>query len=331
MIKISVLLIIFTVAISGCENMQAGEQVSETRLLLDTFCTITIHGAADDIDKLTDVMGRAFDICLEYEKLFSITIEGSDVWQINHAGGEPAAVSSQTIEVMRAGIEFGELSGGMFDITLGRLSRLWDFGGNKSVPDKAEIDAAQATVNYRQVNINGNFVHLENPDAWIDLGAIAKGYIADKIALYLAEQGVTSALIDLGGDIVTIGSRGDDKPWRLGIRAPFGSADEYIGVIEIVGASVVSSGIYERGFDESGVWYHHILDPGTGMPVISDIVSATVVADNAIIGEGLSTIVILAGSREAAALFERVPGFIGAVLVLENGEVQIFGDVRFAG
>ena len=328
-IIMTALLIGLLVVCVGCADKQV-EIVSETRLLLDTYCTITIHGSGDS-GLLTDILDRAFEICRELEELFSITIEGSDVWKINHAGGEPVEVDAHTVEVVKAGLEFGDLSGGMFDITIGRLSRLWDFGNSNRVPEQDKIDTARMTVDYRQVNINGNYVRLSNPDAWIDLGAIAKGYIADRIAEYLLEQGVTSALIDLGRDIVTIGSRQDGRAWRVGMAKPFGNDSDYIGVLEVAAASVVSSGIYERGFEEAGVWYHHILNPQTGMPAWSDIVSATVIANNAVIGEGLSTIAVLGGSEKAPTLLTQVPGFIGAVLVLENGEIQTLGDVRFAG
>ena len=330
--------------LGGCADEQSSERISETRLLLDTYCAITIHG---DVDY--GLINEAFSLCEEYEALFSITTEGSDVWRVNHAGGEPVQVDPRTIEVIRGGLEFGELSDGMFDITIGRLSRLWYFDClNKNhelpcsaraltcdfcrlgpvVPDEAEIEAVRATVDYRQVSIVGDSVQLTDPGAWIDLGAIAKGYIADKIAEYLIEQGVSGALIDLGGDIVTVGNRQDGTPWRIALREPLGDADEYLGVIELTGAAVISSGIYERQFEIDGVRYHHILDPNTGMPAVSDVVSATVVADSAMIGEGLSTIAVLMGSERVQGMFGQASGFIGAVLVLVNGDILELGDVR---
>jgi len=323
--KVLIFLII-TVALSSCAKQQAGEKVSETRLLLDTYCTITVYSSVDN-EALADILDKAFKLCREYEELFSITIEGSDVWRINHAGGSPVEVDSRTVEVIRAGLEFGELSSGMFDITIGRLSRLWDFNEYYK-PAVEEIAAAKVTVDYSQVKIDGNYIALSNSDTWIDLGAIAKGYIADKIAEYLIEKGIISAIIDLGRDIVTIGTRQDGKAWRIGVAKPFGNDSDYIGVLEITDAAVVSSGVYERGFEENGIWYHHILDPGTGMPVISDVINATVIADNALTGEGLSTIAILAGSAKAMELLAQTPGFIGAILVIDDGEVLTFGDVR---
>ena len=123
---------IFTLLwLGGCAEKQSGEQISDTRLFLDTYCSITIHGSDDSINE--ELLDEAFELIAELEALFSITIDGSDVWRINHAGGEPVVVDVRTIEVIKAGLEFGELSDGMFDITIGRVSRLWDFSGNATV------------------------------------------------------------------------------------------------------------------------------------------------------------------------------------------------------
>jgi len=330
---VSRILLIFFAAIllmSGCTAKQSSAHISETRLLLDTYCTITIHGKVD-----SDLLNEAFELCEEYEALFSITMENSDVWRINHAGGEPVSVDLRTIEVIKSGLEFGELSDGMFDITIGRLSRLWDFSSKLYdptshqllIPSEADIAEALKTVDYTQIHIDGDTVRLINPHAWIDLGAIAKGYIGDKIAEFLLKRGVTGALIDLGGDVVAVGNRQDGSNWRVGVREPFGDSNGLLGVLEISGASVVSSGTYERRFEKDGKNYHHILDPNTGMPVTSDVISATVVTENALIGEGLSTIAVLMGSEKVRELYRRVPGLIGAVFVLENGEVLMFGDI----
>ena len=313
--------------LGGCAKKQPGEQISETRLLLDTFCTITIHG---DVDQR--LLDEAFEICEEYENLLSITIEGSDIWRINNAGGEPVKVDLRTIEVIKAGLEFAQITGGMFDITIGRLSRLWDFGttGEAKVPSEQEIETARATIDYTKVNIEGETVQLGDPDAWIDLGGIAKGFIGDKIAEHLTSRGAAGALINLGGDVITAGNRKDGKPWRIALRDPFGEAEDWLGVFEISGSSVISSGTYERKFEKDGITYHHILDPNTGYPVASDVVSATVVTSGGMVGEGLATAAVLMGSDRAREIFEQTPGFIGAALVLENGELQMFGDARLS-
>ncbi|MCL2820701.1 MAG: FAD:protein FMN transferase [Oscillospiraceae bacterium] len=335
--------VVFSAAmLTGCADKQQDDRISDTRLLLDTYCTIVIHG-----DVSSELLDEAFALCAELEALFSITIEGSDVWRINHAEGEPAKVDSRTRDVIKAGLEFGELSDGMFDITIGRLTRLWDFGrhrqgdgssgptseDSRTVPLSSDIEDAKNAGNIKDLLISEETVWVREPDgggdtAWIDLGAIAKGYIADEIAAFLVESGVTGALIDLGGDVVTVGNRPDGSPWRIALRKPFGSTDEWIGIVDASDFAVVSSGTYERSFEKDGVFYHHILDPFTGMPAETDIVSATVIAESAVIGEGLSTIAVLAGSERASEYFEQVSGFICAVLVLDDGEILVIGDMR---
>jgi len=309
--------------------MKTSEPISETRLLLDTFCTITIHGDVDE-----ELLGEAFSLLFELEALLSMTIEGSDIWRINNAAGEPVTVDPRTIEVIRAGLDFSEISNGMFDITVGRLSRLWDFGsGTNFIPSDEEIEEALKSVDYRRVRIDGNTVRLR--DGWIDLGAIAKGFIANRVALFLIANGAEGALVNLGGDVVAAGTRNDGNPWRIALKRPSGLQhdidNEWLGVIEVSWASVSSSGTYERQFEVDGVLYHHILDTRTGLPVETDVVGATLITNSAIIGEGFSTLAVLLGSERAAELFEQVPGFIGAVLILRSGEVQFFGDVEFYG
>jgi len=318
------LALIIAVSLAACGNGQSLEPVSETRLLLDTVCTITIYG-----ENARALLSEALDMCEQYEALFSITFEGSDVWRINHAGGAPVQVAPQTAEIIGAGLEYGDFSGGMFDITIGRVSRLWGFGDNTAVPPEDALDAALMTVDYRKVTIAGDSVIQGDPGAWIDLGAIAKGYIAGRIADFLKEHNVTGAIIDLGGDVAIVGEKPGGGPWRLGVRKPYGEASELLGVVDTGEASVITSGVYERQFEENGILYHHILDPNTGFPVQTDVVSATVVTESGAAGDVLSTIIILAGSEKAPGLVSQIPEFVGAVLVLDNGEIMQFGNIQF--
>ena len=320
---ISCVILILIASLGGCAEKQQAP-VSETRVLLDTYCTITIYGTHDP-----ELLDEAFGLCAEYEALFSITIENSDIWRINHAGGAPVAVAPQTCELIKAGMDFGELSGGMFDITIGRISTMWDFSGDPQVPAQEELDAMLRTVDFRKIIIGGDTVRLADPEAWIDLGGIAKGYIADRLASFLRENGIKNAVIDLGGDIAVIGKKPDGNPWMIGVKQPFGDRNDLLGIVKTAEASIVTSGIYERQFVEDGIQYHHILDPYTGMPSRSDVIGATIMAESAAAGDALSTIAVLKGSKKAADLLSNAQGFIGALLVLENGELLQIGDIDF--
>ncbi|MDR0490063.1 MAG: FAD:protein FMN transferase [Oscillospiraceae bacterium] len=314
--------IMLAAVFGGCALKEYQKPVSETRLLLNTVCTITLYGAQDKL-----LLTEALDLCEEYEAMFSMTSEGSDIWRVNHAEGNPVAVSPQTAEVIAAGLRFGNLSDGMFDITVGRLSALWDFSGNPSVPSALALAAALETVDYRNVTLDGNTVRLAYPGAWVDLGGIAKGYIADRLAAFLKIRGAEGAVIDLGGNVYVVGEKPNGKPWRVGVRKPSGGSSGFVGTIETGEASVVTSGIYERQFESDGVMYHHILDPTDGMPVKSDVVSATVVTESSMLGDVLSTLIVLLGSESVPALLDSFPELHGAALVLDDGDLLQFGDI----
>ena len=303
---------------------QASEPISGSRFLLDTFCSITLYGPPDG-----DLVSRALDLCGEYEALFSVSAEGGDIWRVNHAGGEPVEVSPRTADVVAAGIEYGYVSGGRFDITVGRLTELWDFSQGSAVPNAEDIDEARETVDYRGVAVAGDTVRLLDSGARLDLGGIAKGYIADRLADYLVDGGVTGAIVDLGGNVVAIGERQDGKDWRIAVRSPFGGYGEYFGIIETGAASIVTAGVYERSFESGGELYHHILDPFTGYPARTDIVSATVITETSMSGDALSTMLILAGSEKAEGLLQGAEGFAGALLIKDDGEYIIIGNLNF--
>ena len=318
-------LLILCVLLSGCATKLQSQPISETRLLLDTICKITVYGIEDKA-----IVSEALDLCAEYEALLSMTVEGSDVWRINHSGGTPVTVAQQTAEIIAAGLEYGRLTDGLFDITIGRLSALWDFTGQSGIPARSEIETARQTVDYRQVVLDGYTVQLLNPEAWIDLGGIAKGYIADMIAEFLKERQVPAAIIALGGNIVAYGQKPDGSKWLIAVRKPFGEQSDRSGILKTDEASIVSSGKYERQFVENGVLYHHILNPNTGMPVGSDIDGATILSERSMDGDALSTIVLLVGSQRAASILDAARGFIGAVLVLDSGEILTLGEVDFS-
>ena len=307
----------------GCAGGGRKAPVSETRLLLDTVCSITLYDPPDRA-----VLEDALDLCAGYESLLSVTIEGSDVWRINHADGKPVAVSAQTTEIVLEGLRYGDLSDGMFDISIGRLSGLWNFKGNPAVPLAEELAIAIETVDYRKIVVSGDTVQLTDPESRLDLGGIAKGYIADRVAAFLKERGVKAAVIDLGGNVVAVGRKPSGEKWRVGVRKPFDDSGKLLGTIETGAASIVTSGVYERQFESGGVVYHHIINPYTGMPVVSDVVSATVLTESSMAGDALSTILVLMGSGMAEKLADEATGFIGAALLLSSGDVMQIGEVE---
>jgi len=320
-----ILCVLIIIPQTGCGKE---ETVTDNCFCLDTVCTITIYDQNQKTgEKLID---EAFDTCFRYENMLSRTVKGSDVYNINNAGGKPVEVSDETIEVIEKGITFGELSGGRFDITIGAVSELWDFNSeNPSVPDEAMIQKALPTVNYRQIKIDGNKVSLENPDAKIDLGGIAKGYIADKIAAQLIEAGVTSAVIDLGGNIVTIGSKTDGSPWRIGIERPYSDRSDVIGVVSTVDETITTSGVYERCFESGGKMYHHVLDPATGYPMETGLDAVTVKAPCGYSAEcdAFGTMFLMMGEEDSRKVLEQYPDIQAAFIDKNDNITAVNGMV----
>ena len=272
---IIILFLLFTspAIMTGCtKNI---EPISRTGFYFDTVIQITLYDTEDEA-----ILDVCFALAEKYENLFSATKEGSDVWNMNHGNGEPVMVSSETKALLVTAIDYAIMSEGVVDPTIRPLSELWDFGSGEEhhVPNEDAVAEALSHVSYKNVRFGDayysetddalyNTVILSDPKAAIDLGCIAKGYIADKMKEYLLSQNVHSACISLGGNVITIGEKPDGSPFRIGIQEPFAPTGTSLETVGIRDLSAVTSGIYERCFYEDDVLYHHVLDTATGYPV----------------------------------------------------------------
>ena len=286
-------------------------------MYFDTVVQVRAWGATRDI------MDRCGELCAYYEGLFSATIDTSDVSKINRANGQPVTVSEETAELIETGISYGELSDGRFDITIASASALWDFTDNteKVLPDGDALREAVSHIDYRCIRVEGNTVTLTDPDARLDLGGIAKGYIADRLKAYLESEGVEHALIDLGGNMLALGSRYDGTDFTIGIQKPFARTGTVMAAVSVSDRSVVSSGDYERYFEKDGVVYHHILDPDTGYPIQNELDQVTILSDASVDGDALSTACFALGLEDGMALIQRLDG-VDAVFVTRDGEIH---------
>jgi len=221
--------------------------------------------------------------------------------------------------VLEKSILYGELTEGAFDVTIARVSSLWDFvSGEEIVPEADVIKEAVETVDYKNIKMDGNNVYLEN-GAEVDLGAIAKGYIADKAAEFLRDKGVTSAIVNLGGNNIVIGKNGE-RAFRIGIQKPTATTGEFSGVANIEDMSIVTSGAYQRFFVKDGVTYHHILDPETGYPAESDIASVSIICETSADADALSTSCFILGTEKAVELMDSLD-YACAIIIDNNGEM----------
>ena len=264
----------------------------------DTVVTVTAYAPQEIVDGTLQVIA-------DYESVLSRTVEGSDVWKLNHAEGAPVEVHPETAALLRLAVEIGEKSEGAFDATIAPASALWDFSADHpELPDPDALRAAITRVDYRNIVIDGNTVTLQN-GAEIDLGGIAKGFIADRVAEYLHGQGVKSACINMGGNVVTIGTKPNGGLWTVGVRDPNGTPEQSEEVLELKDAAVVTSGNYERFFLKDGVRYHHILDPNTGMPVSNGLASVTIIGARSDLCDALSTACFVCGEKKSRALLDQ--------------------------
>ncbi|MCC8066225.1 MAG: FAD:protein FMN transferase [Clostridiales bacterium] len=295
----------------------AEEPLSETGFFLDTVISITIYGTSDSA-----IMDGCFTLLDEYEQQFSRTIEGSDVWNINHSGGEPTEVGEETAYLIDTALSYAEISDGRFDITITPLAELWDVENNTGViPSDEDIAEALSHIDFTTVSLDGTTVTLSDPEAEIDLGGIAKGYIADCLKEYLQSEGIESALINLGGNVLTLGAKPDGSNWKIGIRKPFGeSSSDLIDVVETTDKAVITSGTYERYFEVDGVIYHHILDTETGYPVENGLTSVTILCESSTEGDALSTTCFVLGLEDGMELVESLDN-IEALFISEDLEL----------
>ena len=318
--QILILTILVTIFLTGCTR--SAEPVSQVGFYLDTVVQITLYNTGDKETCVRNIQ-ECFIIIDNYEQLFSATIEGSDIWNINHSGGKPVTVSDDTARLLHTALYYSELSDGKVDLTVLPLSELWDFGsdGNAHVPDEAAIKEAVSHIDYHTVRLEGNTVTLTDSQTAIDLGFIAKGYIADRLKDFLLEQGVESACISLGGNLVAIGNKPDKQPYRIGIQKPFAEEGETVTTLSVTDASVVSSGIYERYFYNDDILYHHLLDTETGYPADNNIAGVTILAPTSTEADALSTTCYFFGLDEGIKLIESLDN-VEALFITKDGSLH---------
>ncbi|MBO5995465.1 MAG: FAD:protein FMN transferase [Firmicutes bacterium] len=351
---ILLLILVITVSLAGCGGGSGPwNGYAKQSFYFDTICEITIFGFSEGVVEdsteegftkaCDEVIADTFKLMSDYEDTLSRTVEGSDVDRLNKAGGEAVKVSPETLEVIEKGMEFGDISSGAFDITVGKASELWDFHESlteepSEVPSKEALKEASKHIDYTKIQVDekAGTVKLTDPEMMLDLGGIAKGYIADKTAEYLRSRGVTSAIVNLGGNIEVVGGKtqgytSGDQEWTdfsLGIRDPGSSTGGLLGVYPGKDVTVVTSGTYERFIEVDGVRYHHILDSETGYPVDTDVEQVSIIAQSghSVDCDGLSTACLALGVEKGTELIQELNrdgrfGEIEGIFVSEEGEV----------
>lgn len=329
---------------TGCGNITdadtsttGNEPISISSIKLNTAVQITIYDSQDKA-----LLDDCLALCDKYELIFSRTNEKSELYKLNHrkdtsdkdpnADGQTTPypvsgiadtwhISEDLAALISEGLDITRESDGAFDIAIAPLTSLWDFTAeDPKVPDDAAIQKALPLCSSNGVTIDGQDITLPSDDIQFDVGAIAKGYIADRLKDFLVKKGVNSAIINLGGNVLCIGSKPDGTPFKVGIQKPFADRNETEAVMDITGKSVVSSGIYERCFKQNGKLYHHILNPKTGFPYDNSLISVTIISDQSVDGDALSTTCFALGLEDGLKFAEKKG--VQAVFITEDYELH---------
>lgn len=335
-------LILSSAVLSGCSSKvnttqtadsESQEPISTTAIKLNTAVTVTIYDSQD-----RNLLTECMNLCDKYEKIFSRTASDSELYKLNHRQLTPVdgtdntyQVSDSLAELIQKGLYYSELSDGAFDIAIEPLTSLWDFTAeDPQVPEDSLIQNALSKCDYHNISVGGkdnNEITLKTDDTAIELGAIAKGYIADRLKEYLISQDVKSAIINLGGNVLCIGGKPDDSSFKIGIQKPFADRSETIAVMDIKDKSVVSSGVYERCFEQDGTLYHHLLNPKTGYPYDNGLIAVTIISDQSVDGDALSTTCFALGLEDGLKLAESLDD-VQAFFVTSDYEIHYTKDFR---
>lgn len=312
-----IIVLIVVTLLAGCTTptknetkIQEIEPVAETTFLMGTMIKITVYDEVKD----KEIFKKVFDRISEIEDRMTINkqTEKSEIIQLNNSAGKAySKLSPDTFYVLEKAKYYSELSKGKFDITIGPLVKLWNIGTEiAEIPEENKIKNTLLLINYNNLILDkaNSSAKLNRPGMMVDLGAIAKGYAADEAAKILRDAGIKHAIVNLGGNIVTLNTKPDGTNWRLGLQDPFEQRGDYMGVVKLNDQTLVSSGTYERYFELNGKRYHHILNPQTGYPEDNSLVSVSIITKVSIDADALSTSVFLLGLSEGMKLIESIPG-----------------------
>ncbi len=301
--------------------------VSRQAFMLGTLITLTVYEPEQE-----PFLEEALALIERYESMLSVFRRDSQLYAVNHRAEHEQCitVSEELFALVERGLYLSEVSGGVFDISTEPLSRLWNVNGEEQrIPGDEEIRQALLGVGREKISLHRErrSISFSSPFTRIDLGGLAKGYIADRVKELLVKSGVSSGIINLGGNVLCIGGRPDGGPFRVGVQRPFAHKLESRLVLEIRDKSVVSSGVYERGFVKDGHVYHHIMDPRSGRPFVTDTASVTVISSLSSDGDGLSSACLALGWEKGCGLLDSMEGVCG-VFILNDGQLRYSRGVQ---
>ncbi len=307
------------VLLGGCgERYEAKAGLTpykEELFAMDTFMSLSAYG-----DHASEAVEAASAEIQRLDELLSVSGESGDVYQLNQRGQKQ--VTADTLAVISRALEVSKETDGLFDCTIAPVMKIWGFrDGNFHVPQAEELAKELAKVDASKVQIDGDTITLQD-GVTVDLGAIAKGYTSQRIMEIYEENGITSGIVSLGGNVQTLGTKPDGSLWRVALEDPRNPAD-YFGILNVKNKAVITSGGYQRNFTENGKVYHHIIDPRTGYPAESGFLSVTIVSEDGTLADALSTVLFIMGPEMAEDFWREHKELFDAVMVTEDNRVLV--------
>ena len=320
-----IFLISFITFLTACKDtdinkISTDDKYSSDIFAMDTYMSLTAYGSNAE----ESVMQAVHEI-QRLDNMFSVGNNSSDVTILNNIGSSD--VSDETKYLIETSIKISDLTNGCFDITIYPVMELWGFTDkNYKVPSESELNEILSHVDYNNIHISGNEIVLDN-SARIDFGGIAKGYTSSRVIQLLREQGIEHAIINLGGNVQTLGTKPDGSQWRVAIQSPE-SDNEYIGILNTSDKAVITSGGYERYFEDNGNTYHHIIDPETGYPSDSNLTSVTIICDDGTIADAFSTSLFIKGLEKAVEFYKSSDIDFDMILLDKDNNIYITENIQ---
>lgn len=312
--------LILAVCAAGYRAAGRSREWTDQLFAMDTIMTFTACGPRGQA-----AVEAAKEEIRRLDALLSTGLESSEVSRLNREGG--GLLSPDTAALTEAALAVWQDTGGLFDFTVYPLMELWGFpSGEFRVPAAEELAAVLPLTDAGQVRFDGESLQLGSGQR-IDFGGIAKGYAAARVMEIYRAHGVTSGMVSLGGNVQVLGNKPDGTPWRIGVQDPAGSSGAYLGVLSLTDRAAVTSGGYQRYFEQDGQTYIHILDPRTGCPAESDLSSVTVVSRDGTLADALSTALYVMGRADAESYWRAHQEDFGLVLVDREGRIAVTEDL----
>ena len=307
-----------TEAETSGEDADEEAEVSKDLFAMDTYMTLTAYG-----EHAQEAVDKAAERVEELDALLSTGDENSEIYQLNQSG--EATLSEEGGYLVERALELYQKTDGAFDIAIYPVMQAWGFPTQEyHVPDDATLKEKLALADASKVNYDKDTrkISFDQDGMEIDLGGIAKGYTSSQIMQIYQDCGVTSGLVNLGGNVQALGCKTDGSKWRVAIQSP-DDTEDYLGILEIENQAVITSGGYERYFEEDGVTYHHIIDPATGYPADSGLISVTIVSDDGTLADGLSTSLFIMGEEKAAQFWRENSDEFETIMETSDGKLYV--------